>query len=299
LLVVQRNILINALAVNSRFYTPEQKAAVQEISSMLYMTYDEYVQNANNLITAINQYTRIRVQILTEKNQACNCPTEMLAKGIATFAIIDKNVQTIIDSVANEGRSIRWLVRSLTGNISSVIDRFKSNPKHSALVTAFNDVLTVVKGFSSISTKMTVNATKTCDDAAAKIVFIQYYTEFYFQMNLEAHKNSSLGSYTLSVLNSNIATTSLTAAQKAELKIFVTFQTQLSDIFRRFISATVASQSKLPVQLNSAKTARSLHCNCNQPNAKGRFQLQSKNFVIITSNRNTKECLYPEITSPC
>jgi hypothetical protein len=270
LLLVQRNNLNTAAVLNKANLTPNQKTMLQNISTSLFINYDEYYQNVVTLNIAVYQYLRIRAQLLTAKKVECKCPAEMSANGTATFVKIDKNVQTIINSVDVEEKAIRSLSNNLISKISSVINEIKSNTKLASLLKAFNDVLILVNGFSVISTTARVNVTKTCDDAAMKVVFIQYYTEFYFQTNYEAKLNLSLAAYTLSIMNSNIATSSssLTEAQKTDFKIFMTYQTNMTEAFRKYILATALAFMKLPLQLRDAKAIRTINCNCSQNSLK-------------------------------
>jgi hypothetical protein len=249
-----------------------QKQSVQSLITSSMILVNEFVQYSVTLAMAIYKYTRLYIDIVVYKKNYCNCPTQLFVNTTATFVTIDSNLKQLQINIDTRETNIKKKSIDVINNITAINSDLKKSSSFVSVTTTLDSILTLVKGFQVLTTTDAVNLTATCDDAAKKVAFIQYKFELYFQINVEAARNSTSVLKDLTLLNVYTAASSqqLSSAQKTSIKSVQSSVTSLIDDFTQYILTLSTSLVKFNLELINAKTARSGSCSCKETSSKSK-----------------------------
>lgn len=252
-------------ATNYYTLTDKQRSSIQSVVTSLNILIDEYNQYGLALLTAVYQYTRLNNQLLYVKENFCNCPTILSNRSSTAFTTVDSSINLVQTYIIDYERQIRDTSATTIKFAKAINPNLKLNTTYLLLTQTLDNIVTLVNGYLVLNTSDIIKVTTSCEEAAMKVAFIQYKMDQYYQINLEAQKNSTFVIVQLGYLNvynaANILT--LSESQKQGIQSVVTSMNNLIDKFRNYVLSLYTAWAKLSVLISDARSARSASCQCN------------------------------------
>jgi hypothetical protein len=242
----------------------EQRQNIQSLVTSLMILVNEFNQHSVTLVMAIYKHTRLYIELLFCKKSFCNCPVQLSSSSSSVFATVDSNLKQIQANVDVRETSIRTKSSDVITKVASINPDLKKTASNVFITTTLDSITTLVKGYQLLTTNEIINTTSDCDDAGRKIAFLQYKFELYFQMNVEAARNTTFVVYYLNCLNAYYAANyyQLTDVQRANVKEVITLMNSLVQEFTQLILTFSVSMVKLWLELFNAKIASYGSCHC-------------------------------------
>jgi hypothetical protein len=241
-----------------------QRQNIQSLVTSLVILVNEFNQHSVALAMAVNKYARLYIELLFYKKSLCNCPVQLSSSSNSTFATIDNNSKQIQTNVDIRETSIRTRATDVITKITAINADLKKTASNIFITTTLDSITTLCKGYQLLTTTEIINSTLNCDDAGRKIAFLQYKIELYFQMNIEAARNTTFVLFYLNSLKVYFIANyyRLTDAQKTGINEVISSINSLVQQFTQLILFVSISMAKLWLELFNARMARGGSCNC-------------------------------------
>jgi hypothetical protein len=245
-----------------------QRQNIQSLVTSLIILVNEYNQHSVTLVMAIYKHSRLYIELLFCKKSFCNCPVQLSSESSTAFAKVDNNLKQIQDNVDVRETSIRTRSTDVLTKVVTINPDLKKTASNIHITTILDSITTLVKGYQLLTTNEAINATLNCNDAGMIIAFLEYKFELYFQMNVEAARNTTFILYYLNCLNAYYAANyyQLTDVQRTDIEKVTTSMNVLVQEFTQLILTFTISMVKLLLELYNAKMASHGSCRCTGTN---------------------------------
>lgn len=243
-----------------------QKTNLQTIVNLALIMFNEYNTYSLTLLGSIAKYVQIYNEFLYCKNTFCSCPSQLSSSALSTFATFDSVIKATEATIDTMEANIRKISADAISKANAVNPDLKKNSLLLTLTTTLDTISTLFQGYILLTTTDVITTTKTCDDAALKVSFLQYKYQAYAQLSVEAQKNITYIWVQLNSLSVYYAAykSQLSSSQASSVQEVVTLATSLVEQYRQYILNLITAYVKFYTLSSEARTAKTAACDCKQ-----------------------------------